>query len=121
MPKTQINSKHNIWFWLHVGITALAWMAPFIFVWFLTLPVYLLVWLQFKFYDRCFMNASHKLEDKEVTFYSYLLHQLSIKHNEEKLTLLVRNELYLILAAISVVWSKVLSIPVIDFGLSFLP
>lgn len=120
MSKTHTKSKHNVWFWLHLGITILAWVAPFMFVWFLTIPVYLLVWVQFKLFDRCFMNAGHGLEDSKETFYTYLLHQMNIKHNVDKLTLLVRNELYLILASISIVWSKVLSIPVIDFGLSFL-
>ena len=56
-------SQHNLVFWFHVVITALAWVGPFLFSWYLMVAAYLIVLIQFMIWDRCLLNSTHKLDD----------------------------------------------------------
>ncbi|MEZ4948393.1 MAG: hypothetical protein R2784_03225 [Saprospiraceae bacterium] len=66
-------SEHNATFWFHVLVTVLGWIGPFLFSWYILVPIYLLVLIQFVIFGRCLMNGQHGLDDSDATFYSYLL------------------------------------------------
>ncbi len=76
------NSDLNGAFWFHLFITALAWVGPFLFSWYLMVTAYALVVLQFIFLGRCVLNKSHGLDaGNDATFYSVLLDWAKIKHD----------------------------------------
>jgi hypothetical protein len=114
-PDTKVQSKHNWVFWFHLCITLLAWVAPFMVSWYLSIPIYLIVWIQFRVFNRCLMNRGHDMDDTNSTFYSYLLNQIGIPHNELKLLRFVRNELYLVLGGIALIWQVLLGIEPLFF------
>lgn len=107
----QVSSDHNAVFWFHVLITALAWIGPFLFSWYLMVPAYLIVLLQFLIFKRCLLNGSHKLDDSsDTTFYSYLFEKLGIHVNRSTLKVWVRRYFYVILSAFTLLWQLVLGI-----------
>jgi hypothetical protein len=113
MKPSSINSpaksEHNIIFWFHVLITALAWLGPFLFSWWLMATAYGIVTLQFIIFKRCLLNSKHALDDQEdVTFYTYLFERLGLSVNRKRLKLWVRNLIYPILGVFSYVWQEVL-------------
>lgn len=97
-----IHSKHNFIFWFHLAITLLAFIGPFLFSWYWIVPVYLLVLLQFRVYNRCLLNSKHDMDDTNATFYSYLFHQIGIQHNVERVKRFVRGPLYALLAVLTI-------------------
>lgn len=102
-------SEHNFVFWFHVLITLLAWVGPFLFSWYLMVPAYLIVLLQFVIFGRCLLNGQHKLDDgNDTTFYSYLFDKLGITVNKATLKIWVRRYFYVILSAITLLWQLVL-------------
>ncbi len=102
-------STHNATFWFHVLITALAWVGPFLFSWYLMVSAYVIVLLQFLIFNRCLLNAKHDLEDAEdTTFYSYLFEQLGYYPNRKVLKLWVRRYVYIILSLLTLFWQLVL-------------
>lgn len=102
-------SEHNLVFWFHVLITFLAWVGPFLFSWYLMVPAYLIVLLQFVIFGRCLLNGQHKLDDgNDTTFYSYLFDKLGISVNKATLKIWVRRYFYVILSVITLVWQLVL-------------
>lgn len=102
-------SDHNFVFWFHVVITALAWIGPFLFSWYLMVPAYLIVLLQFLIFGRCLLNGQHKLDDgNDTTFYSYLFEKMGISVNKTTLKLWVRRYFYVILSAFTLIWQVVL-------------
>lgn len=115
MSTVDVKSKHNWVFWFHLFITAFSWVAPFFVSWYLMTPIYLLVWLQFRIFNRCLLNKGHDMDDSDATFYTYILNQLGIDHNAAKLRRFVRNELYLLLAAITLIWQLVFNIEPVLF------
>lgn len=103
--------KSEFFFWLHLLITALAWVAPFFFSWQWSLPVYAAVMLQFAVFGRCLMNKEHQLvEDDHTTFYSYLFEKMGFRPNRRRLKFYVRKVCYPVLAAVAIVWQEVLNI-----------
>ena len=103
------SSKHNAVFWFHVLITVLAWVGPFLFSWYLMVPAYLIVLLQFAIFGRCLLNSQHELDGGEdTTFYSYLLERIGIQTNKSVLKLWVRRYVYVILSLITLVWQLVM-------------
>ncbi|HBF19694.1 MAG TPA: hypothetical protein DDW81_06315 [Cryomorphaceae bacterium] len=105
----EVTSSHNLVFWFHVLVTALAWVGPFLFSWYLMVPAYLLVVLQFIIFGRCLLNAQHDLkDDKDTTFYSYLFEKAGVTVNKRVLKLWVRRYIYLILSAVTLIWQVVL-------------
>lgn len=115
MDKTEFDvgqtatSSHNFIFWFHVVITSLAWVGPFLFSWYLMVPAYLIVLLQFLIFKRCLLNGKHQLDDdNDTTFYSYIFEKLGIRVNRATLKLLVRRYFYVILSILTLVWQLVL-------------
>ena len=102
-------SEHNFVVWFHVLITLLAWIGPFLFSWYLMVPAYLIVLLQFVIFGRCLLNGQHKLDDgNDTTFYSYLFDKVGITVNKATLKIWVRRYFYVILSVITLVWQLVL-------------
>ena len=100
--------KSELAFWLHLLVTLLAWVAPFLFSWQWSLPVYAAVMLQFAVFGRCLVNKEHHLaEDDHATFYSYLFEKLGFKPNRRRLKFYVRNVCYPVLAFVAIVWQEV--------------
>ena len=105
----QSESSHNMTFWFHLFITVLAWVGPFFFSWYLMVAAYLVVVLQFIFFNRCLLNAKHDLSDaNDATFYSYLFEQIGIEVNRKQLKKFVRRYVYILLAAFTVFWQLAL-------------
>lgn len=102
-------STHNLAFWFHVIITVLAWVGPFLFSWYLMVPAYLIVVIQFLIFNRCLLNGSHALDESDdATFYSYIFERLGLEVNKRTLKLWVRRYIYLILALITLIWQVLL-------------
>ena len=103
------NSNLNISFWLHLLVTILAWAGPFLFSWQLMIAAYLLVQLQFWIFGRCLLNEQHDLsEEDDYTFYAFLLEYLGFNFNRKAVKMIVRNGLYLVLAALTFIWQVIL-------------
>lgn len=99
---------HNFSFWFHLFITILAWLGPFLFSWYLMVLAYGIVILQFMVFNKCLLNAKHDLSDaNDATFYSYLLEEIGVAVNRKKLKLFVRRYLYVVLAAVTLLWQLV--------------
>ena len=103
--------KTELFFWLHLLVTLLAWVAPFLFSWQWSIPVYAAVMVQFAVFGRCLVNKEHNLsEDDHSTFYSHLFEKMGFSPNRRRLKFYVRNVYYPVLATVSVVWQEVLNI-----------
>jgi len=96
-------------FWLHLFVTLLAWVAPFLFSWKLSLPVYGMVMLQFSVFGRCLMNEQHGLrEEDNRIFYTDLLEKMNYIPDRALVKYLVRRLLYPTLAAVALGWQVLL-------------
>ena len=103
--ESKLASEHNFMFWLHVFITSLAWVGPFLFSWQIMLFAYGTILLQFLVFKKCLLNDKHDLTvSEDATFYSYLFEACGIKVNRPVMKTIVRNYLYFILGALTVVW-----------------
>lgn len=103
--------RSEFFFWLHLLITVLAWVAPFLFSWQWSLPVYAVVMLQFAVFGRCLMNKEHQLEeDDHATFYSHLFEKMGFQPNRQRLKFYVRKVCYPVLVAAAIVWQEVLKV-----------
>ena len=101
--------KSTFVFWLHLFVTLLAWVAPFLFSWKLSLPVYGMVMLQFIVFGRCLMNEQHGLrEEDNRIFYTDLLEKMNFTPDRALVKYLVRRLLYPTLAAVALVWQILL-------------
>lgn len=99
----------NASFIFHVFITLLAWPAPFLVSWYFLLPIYLGIYIQFRFIGKCVLNESHGLvENGEDTIYSDMAALVGIKVNKKRLHIFVRHFLYLLLSAFTLLWQQVL-------------
>lgn len=98
-------------FWFHVLLVLLAWTGPFLFSWYLLVPIYVLVLLQFIFFKRCFVNAGHALdESNDNTFYAHLLELLGFQPNRKQLKFFVRKIMYVLLSTFTLFWQLALNI-----------
>lgn len=103
--------KSGIAFWLHLFVLVLAWVAPFMFSWQWSVPVYAAVMVQFAVFGRCLVNEHHDLsEDENVTFYSHLFEKMGFHPDRRRLKFYVRKVFYPVLATVSVIWQEVLGI-----------
>ncbi len=101
--------KSEAVFWLHVLLTAGAWVAPFLISWKILVPAYLIVMLQFAVFGRCLMNEHHGLQESDDRiFYTDLLERMGFRPNRPLLKRFVRRYLYFILAAFTLLWQLVL-------------
>jgi len=104
-----VSIKSTLVFWLHLFVTLLAWVAPFLFSWKLSLPVYGMVMLQFSVFGRCLMNAQHGLwEEDNRIFYTDLLEKMNFTPNRALVKYLVRRLLYPTLALVALGWQVLL-------------
>ncbi|MBP7399910.1 MAG: hypothetical protein KA954_10015 [Chitinophagales bacterium] len=104
-----IPTQYNTMFYVHLFVTILSWVGPFLVDWWLMWIAYGIVLMQFVFFNRCLMNAGHNIEeDKDFTFYAYLLEKLNIHFPRKPLKIFVRSYLYLFLGAYAYILQEVL-------------
>lgn len=97
--------KSRLVFALHLFVTILAWVAPFLFPWKWCVAAYSLVMLQFHVFGRCLMNEQHGLkEEGNRIFYTDLLEKLNLHFDRARVKFFVRRVLYPLMAFVSVVW-----------------
>lgn len=102
-------SAFNFSFFLHLAVTILAWLGPFLVSWQLMVTAFVLVQLQFMFFGRCLLNEQHDLkEEDDYTFYAYLLETVGFKTNRKLVKKIVRGGLYWVLAMVTIIWQVVL-------------
>lgn len=90
----------NFMFWVHLFITIMAWVGPFVINWWVMVAIYGIVLLQFVVFNRCLMNAGHELDEGEgITFYAFLLEKLGFHFPRVPLKRFVRGWLYAWLSA----------------------
>ncbi len=103
--QTSIPTTFNFMFWLHLFLTVISWFGPFLFSWYLIIPAYCIVLLQFVFFGRCLMNEGHAIDDSgDHTFYGFILEKLGFRFNRKKLKVFVRREIYFIFTTITLIW-----------------
>lgn len=101
--------KSTLVFSLHLFVTLLAWVAPFLFSWKLIVPVYTLVMLQFSVFGRCLMNEQHGLQEEgDRIFYTDLLEKMHFSPNRALVKFLVRRLLYPVMAGVALIWQVLL-------------
>ena len=99
----------KLFFGLHLLVTLLAWVAPFLFYWKWLVLLYGIVMLQFAVFGRCLMNERHGLQEtEERIFYTELLEKLGFRPEPRLLKQVVRRWLYPLLAVTTVVWQVIL-------------
>ena len=109
MSEVHSHSTRNWVFWLHLLITLLAWLGPFLISWYIMVSAYGLVIIQFIIFKRCLLNAKHDLDTSDnTTFYSHLLESVGFKTDRTAIKKVVRNYLYVILALITILWQVML-------------
>lgn len=109
-------SQYNLAFWIHLFITVLSWFAAFLFDWRVVVVVFLIIWLQFRVFGRCLLNKAHGLDTREGnTFYNVLLETAGFKTDHLKVKKIVHGWLYILLAALAVVWQVGLGIAPLIF------
>ena len=109
MKSTTSGSSLNFSFFLHLVVTILAWLGPFLISWQLMVTAFVLVQLQFMFFGRCLLNEQHDLkEEDDYTFYAYLFETLGFKTNRKLVKKIVRGGLYWVLAVVTILWQVVL-------------
>ncbi len=92
----------SIWFYVHLLLVILSWVGPFLISWYLIVPVYLVVIIQFFIFDRCLMNSRHGLhEEEDKTFYSNMFESMGMQTNRKMIKGFVRPYLYIVLSAIT--------------------
>lgn len=108
--------RHEFTFWLHLLLLVLTWVAPFWFSWWLIVPVYASVMLQFVFFGRCLMNEGHSLsEENDMTFYAYLFEKMGFTVNRRRLKRYVRRVIYPVLSVVAIGWQVWLGNPPVFF------
>jgi hypothetical protein len=104
-----LKGAFGFFFWFHLFITLLSWVAPFLYSWYYLLPVYWTVMLQFAIFNRCLMNKEHDLgEDDDMTFYSHILELVGFKFKRSNVKIFCRRILYPFLTAVTLIWQVVL-------------
>jgi hypothetical protein len=115
---TEVNSM----FWLHLFVTSLAWIGPFLFSWYLMIFAYILVQLQYQFFNRCLMNEGHALgEVEDQTFYHYIFTKMGMTLERRAVKLFVRQRLNYYLGAFAIFWQVYLDIQPLLFFTNELP
>ncbi|HMX41854.1 MAG TPA: hypothetical protein PK971_13080 [Saprospiraceae bacterium] len=96
---------HYLFFSLHLAVTLLAWVAPFLISWTWLLPIYAAVMLQFAVFGRCLMNERHGLQETDDRiFYTDLLEMLGFRLDRRRVKYWVRGWLYPTLAVVALIW-----------------
>jgi hypothetical protein len=107
LPNAALSFKQKTVLALHLFVTLLAWVAPFLFRWPLAVAAYTVVMLQFWVFQRCLMNAQHGLQESgDRIFYTDLLEKAGFRPDHRRLKFLVRRVLYPALALLSLLWQR---------------
>ncbi|MEN0005734.1 MAG: hypothetical protein AAF798_16420, partial [Bacteroidota bacterium] len=78
---------------------------PFLFSWYLIVPAYAIVLLQFIIFKQCLLNATHDLNtEDDATFYSTLFEIIGFRPDRKRLKLFVRRYLYVLMIGITLWW-----------------
>lgn len=116
--KLEINGM----FWVHLFVTALAWVGPFFFSWYLMIFAYILVQLQYQVFNRCLMNEGHDLgEEDHKTFYHYIFTKMGMTLERRAVKIFVRQRLNYILGAFAIFWQCYLGFEPLLFFSNALP
>ena len=108
--------KSEVVFAAHLFLTALAWIAPFLFTWWMVTLAFGVVLLQFRVFGRCLMNRHHDLgEEEHNTFYAHLLERLGFQPDRHRLKIFVRRYLYPVLATLGYIWQVLLGVEPVLF------
>ncbi len=95
----------NGMFWVHLFVTSLAWVGPFLFSWYLMILAYIVVQMQYQVFNRCLMNEGHELgEEDHNTFYHYIFTKMGMTLERKVVKKFVRERLNYILGAIAIFW-----------------
>jgi hypothetical protein len=116
--EAKISTSYGFVFWFHLFITVLSWFAPFLFSWYLLVPFYGLVLLQFAVFGRCILNRAHDLSDEQTdsTFYAFILEAVGFKPDYKRVKRFVRFYLYFILSAMTLMYQVYLgNAPILFF------
>jgi hypothetical protein len=101
----------NFAFWFHLFITLLGWVAPFLVSWYVILPIYAILILQFIFLKKCILNKAHDVgEEDNITFYAVVFELMGFKPNRAQLKFYVRKVFYPALSAFTLFWQLGLGI-----------
>lgn len=94
----------------HLLLVFLSWGAPFLVSWYIIVPIYLLVVIQFVIFGRCLLNKAHDLHDEGGgdTIYSYFLESINVHVDKRRLKRFIYRTLYFVLSIIAVVWQVIL-------------
>ena len=116
--KLEINGM----FWVHLFVTSLAWVGPFLFSWYLIIIAYIAVQMQYQIFNRCLMNEGHALgEEDHKTFYHFLFTKMGMTLERKAVKIFVRQRLNYILAAIAIFWQVYLGFEPLLFFSNTLP
>ena len=116
--KLEINNM----FWVHLFVTSLAWIGPFLFSWYLMIFAYILVQLQYQVFNRCLMNEGHDLiEDNDKTFYHFIFTKMGMTLERKAVKIFVRQRLNYILGAFTIFWQVYLGFEPLLFFSNQLP
>ena len=115
--KANVSSNKNSMYWFHLILTLITWIGPFCISWYLMLPAYILLLLQFLILGKCILNDKHDLNDSEDdnTFYAFLIQQLGFTPNKQKVKTFVRGPLIFLFIIATILWQLVLKMPALLF------
>ena len=112
----------NRMFWVHLIVTSLAWVGPFLFSWYLMVVAYLLVQMQYQVFNRCLMNEGHDLaEDEDKTFYHFIFTKMGMTLERRTVKIFVRQQLNYFLGAFTIFWQVYLDFEPLLFFSNTLP
>lgn len=104
-----VQLKSTFVFALHLFVTILAWVAPFLFSWQWCIAAYTTVMLQFTIFGKCLMNEHHGLaEEGDRIFYTDLLEKMNVHLDRSKVKWVVRRLLYPVLGCVALIWQVLL-------------
>ena len=105
MKSDTAHTEINGMFWVHLFVTSLAWLGPFLFSWPLMLLAYGIVQLQYKLFNKCLMNEGHALaEEDNNTFYHYILTKVGFRLDKKRVKFVVRKRLNIFLGLFVILW-----------------
>lgn len=103
------SGKEKFYFFIHLLAVLVAWTGPFLFLWKIMIPLYILVSVQFIIFKSCLMNKRHGLdESNDHTFYAELFEMMGFQPNRRKLKMFIREYLNVILVLTTLLWQVVL-------------
>lgn len=116
--KLEINGM----FWVHLFVTSLAWVGPFLFSWYLMILAYIGVQMQYQVFNRCLMNEQHELgEEDHNTFYHYIFTKMGMTLERRSVKIFVRERLNYILGGLAIFWQVYLGFEPLLFFTNALP